>query len=161
MSEDMTTPRGPSGNAGDDELLAELRALASGADPVPPSAIAAARSAIAWRTMDAELAELTSDTSVEGQLAGIRSAATSVMLTFDALGLTVEIEVLEVAGRRQVVGQLVPYGPGTVEVRSGTGAVTVPVDVVGRFSVDQVAPGPVSLRCRVGERVVETDWFLA
>ena len=148
-------------DADDDALLAELRGMADFVDPVPPEAIAAARSAFAWRTMDAELAELTADTSVDVGLVGVRSAETPVMLTFDSAGLTVEVELLEAGGRRRLMGQLVPPGPGTVEVRHRAGVATVAVDEVGRFSVDDVVAGPVSLRCSSGAGVVQTDWFLA
>lgn len=149
-------------HAEDDALLAELRALAAEHDPVPAEAVAAARSAIAWRTMDAELAELTADSSVEPELAGVRSTNTPTLLTFDAPGLTVEVEVLtQPDGTRRLLGQLVPVGPGTVEVRHRGGTSSVTADEVGRFAVGDVAAGPFSLRCGVGGRVVETDWFLA
>jgi len=87
-------------DAEDDRLLAELRDLASTDDPVPLDAMAAARSAIAWRTMDAELAELTADTSVEPQLAGIRGADTPTLLSFDGANVTVEVEVVQGAADR-------------------------------------------------------------
>lgn len=146
--------------AADDELLGELRTLAAAVDPVPPEAIAAARSAIAWRTMDAELAELTADTSVGSQLAGVRGVASPVMLTFESPELTVEVEVAEEGRSRRFLGQLVPPGRGDVEIRHPGGRVTVAADEVGRFAASGVAPGPVSIRCRLATKVVETDWFL-
>lgn len=163
MSDDSTAEGLPDGDddAQNAELLAELRKLTALIDPVPPESVAAARSAFAWRTMDAELAELTADTAFDSQLVGVRSTATPTMLTFDAPGLTVEVELLEVGGHRRLMGQLVPPGPGLVEVRHRAGAATVPVDEVGRFSADDIAAGPVSLRCSSGSLVVETDWFLA
>lgn len=142
-------------------LLAELRSLAGRVDPVPPEVLAAARSALAWRTMDAELAALVADSSVDLELAGVRSGTAPTLLTFDAPGLTLEVEILEVPGRRRLLGQLVPPGPGGIEVRHRGGTVKVRADEVGRFSADDVMPGPVSLRCGAGERVVDTDWFLA
>jgi len=162
MSDDMTAGGTPNGDdTVNAALLAEIRGLAALIDPVPPEAIAAARSAFAWRTMDAELAELTADSAVDERLAGVRGAGTPTMLTFDAPGLTVEVELQEVGGHRRLMGQLVPPGPGLVEVRHRAGAATVPVDEVGRFSADDVAAGPVSLRCSSGTQIVETDWFLA
>ena len=161
MSEDDNAARVTGGDdAENDALLAELRAMTAMIDPVPPEALAAARSAIAWRTMDAELAELTADTSVDPRLAGVRSADTPTMLTFEAPDLAVEVEIVEAAGLRRLLGQLVPPGPGTVEIRGRSGTATVTVDEVGRFSAADIAPGPVSLRCHSGTRVVETDWFL-
>lgn len=157
----MTAGEDTADEVEDAALLAELRALAAVVDPVPPGAIAAARSALAWRTMDAALAELTADTAADAPLAGVRGATTPAMLTFDAPGLTVEVEVIEVGGGRRLMGQLVPPGPGVVEVRDRAGTATVVVDEMGRFSADDVAPGPVSLRCSSGAQTVETDWFLA
>ena len=162
MSDDSTaTGVDPEDHAADGALLAELRMLAVTVDPVPPAATAAARSAIAWRTMDAELAELTADTSVEPQLAGVRGVASPVMLTFEAPGLTVEVEVTEEGRSRRFLGQLVPPGPGDVEIRHGGGRVALTADEVGRFAASGLAPGPVSIRCRLAATAVETDWFLA
>jgi hypothetical protein len=158
MSDDMSTFWEDSEDA---SLLAELRALAAEHDPLPPDAVAAARSAFAWRTMDAELAELMSDSSVDQQPATVRSAALPTLLSFEAAGFTVEIEVLEAGGRRRLLGQLVPPQAGVIEVRHGGAALTVPADEVGRFSASDVEAGPVSLRCQAGGRVVETDWFIA
>lgn len=151
----------PADDTGDDALLVELRMLAVALDPVPPEAIAAARSAIAFRTMDAELAELAADASVGQQLTGVRGVASPAMLTFEAPGLAVEVEVTEVGRARRVMGQLVPPRPGAVEIRHGGGRVTVTADEVGRFAASDVAPGPVSIRCQLGTKIVETDWFLA
>lgn len=143
----------------DDALVAELRLLAAQVDPVPPEALAAAGSAIVWRSMDAELAELVDDG--DRRLAGVRDRDVPTLLTFAAEGLTVELEVLDQAGRRRLDGQLVPPAPGTVEVRHRSGTMTVEVDGVGRFAAEDVAPGPVRLRCRAAGLVVETDWFVA
>lgn len=148
------------GDETDNTLLAELRALAAHGDPSPPEAIAAARSAIAWRTMDAELAELTSDLKSHNQLADVRGLRAPTLLTFAAASLTVEVEVLETANGRRLLGQLVPPVSGQVEVRHGAGTTTVAADEVGRFKADDVAAGPVSLLCLAGSRVVQTDWFL-
>ncbi len=162
MSDDMTAAGVTDGDDADDKmLLAELCLMAGIVDPVPPDAIAAARSAFAWRTMDAELAELTGDSSVNPALAGVRGVAAPTMLTFDAPGLTVEVEVLEVAGTRRLIGQVVPPGASAVEVRHRGGVTAAPVDEVGRFSAADIVAGPVSLRCSVGDALVETDWFLA
>ncbi len=144
-------------DAEDNALLTELRALAALQDPVPLEAVAAARSAIAWRTMDVELAELTTDAAP----AGIRGATAPTVLSFDASDVSIEIEILDSPGGRRFLGQLVPPGPGIVQVRHRDGTAAVAADEVGRFSIDNVARGPVSLRCEVDGRIVETDWFIA
>ena len=147
-------------DAANDQVLGELRMLAAVHDPVPPEAVAAARSAIAWRTLDAELAVLTAD-AADAAMAGLRGVGTPTLLTFEAASLTVEVEVLEEGDRRRLFGQLVPPGPGVVEVRHGGGTLEVAADDIGRFSADALVPGPVSLRCHAATGVVETDWFLA
>ena len=150
----------------DDALLAELRSAASRLDPVPDAALLAARSALAWRTMDAELAELTADSLVDDEaLALVRSIDVPALMTFEAPGLTLEIELLTTAGHRRLLGQLVPPHPARVDIRHRGGTLEVAADEVGRFAVDDLPAGPVSLRCEAtgaaSGLVVETDWFLA
>ncbi len=158
---DETNAAGADDEARNDAVLAELRGLAAMHDPVPEEAIVAARSAIAWRTIDAELADLTADSSVQPELAGVRSLAAPTLLAFEASDFTVEVEILaQQDGSRRLLGQLVPSGPGTVEVRHRGGTVTGVADDVGRFAASGVLAGPVSLRCSAGSQVVETDWFL-
>jgi type II secretory pathway component PulM len=161
MSEGMDTADVTGGDdAENDALLRELRQLASLHDPVPPEAIAAARSAIAWRTMDAELAELIEDSATEYRSAGVRATDTPTMLSFEGEETGVELEVLQVGSTRRLLGQLVPPEHAQVEVRHAGGTITVHADEVGRFSAGDIVPGPISLRCAVGDRIVETDWFL-
>jgi hypothetical protein len=157
---------GPAGdNEGGDEdeaFLGELRAEGP-FDPVPDEMMAAARAAFVWRTLDAELAALTYDSSADDrELAGVRGAATARLLTFEAPEMTVEVEATAAGTGRRLIGQLVPPQRGEVEVRHPGGSTTVQADELGRFWADGVAPGPVSLRCRgraAGITVV-TDWVL-
>jgi hypothetical protein len=162
MSDERDADRAAGGEDADHaDLLDELRRMSAVIDPVPHEAIAAARSAFAWRNLDAELAELTADTSVDAELAGVRGSGTPTLLTFEASDLTVEVEILDSAIGRRLFGQLIPPAPGEVEVRWSAGRTTVSADEVGRFSAEGIGQGPVSLRCTVGSDVVETDWFLA
>lgn len=148
-------------------LLSNLRE-AGRADAVPVEMVTAARSAFIWRTLDAELAELTYDSVMDDDvLAGLRSspvvgAAAARFLTFEAPGLTVEVEVSGTGEHRRLIGQLVPPHAGRVVIRHPSGSTTVDADDIGRFSADHVSPGPVSLECRSpgGEAVVTTDWVL-
>jgi hypothetical protein len=144
----------------DDILLDELRALAQVHDPVPERVLAAARGSYTWRTIDAELAALVYDSALDAEaLAAVRSAETVRLLTFETDELAIELEVTAVDGRRRLQGQLVPPGPGSVELRHGGGTLELEADEVGRFAAE-VDAGPISLRCR-RERdraVVETEW---
>lgn len=151
------------GDPEDAELLDELRAVLGRADPVPPEVVEAARAAFGWRRLDAELAELLHDSSLdEERLAGVRGGvgrSDPRLLTFEAGPLTVEVEVAAVGARRRLVGQLVPAQPAVVEVRHAGGTVAARADELGRFAAGGIEPGPVSLRCRpAAGAAVETTW---
>lgn len=155
---------GGTSDAADDELLDELRAVVSRVDPVSPEMLAAARSGFIWRTIDAELAQLTSDSVLDAdRMAAVRGASTPVLLTFESAGLTVEVETTRGVDGVRLLGQLVPAQRGRVEIRHGGGTTTVDADDLGRFTAGGIQPGPVSLSCRTeaGALQVDTDWFLA
>jgi hypothetical protein len=133
----------------DDVLLGELAGLMARVDSVPDDARAAAKVGIAWRGLHARIAEITHDSLLDDTRAMVRSsAAAERLLTFEAPGISVEIEVVVTGGTRRIVGQLVPRQPATVTVRHRGGESAVEVDGLGRFAVGGIAPGPVSLRCR-------------
>lgn len=150
--------------AADTALLGELRALFDEVDPVPSTVLAAGRASWTWRTMEAELAELVADTERAGLAgAGVRSGDGPRLLTFQAPELTVEVEVAAYGDRRRLVGQLVPPVAATVEVRCADHAtpVVTRADELGRFRVDGVPAGPVSLVCRPGSGpTVVTSWLV-
>ena|SRR5687767_12010405 len=145
-----------------DPVLAELRALVSRHDPVPEPVVHAAREAWTWRTIDAELAALVYDSAVDDSaLAGVRSTEAERLLTFEGEDITVEAAVTVVGDRRRIVAQLVPPQAATVEVRHGGDSSEVAADEVGRFSVDDVASGPVGFRVTLSDgRIVETAWVV-
>jgi hypothetical protein len=151
----------------DDEALAtELRAAAGAIDPVPAGVVEAAWGAWTWRTIDAELAELTYDSwTDEQQLAGVRGAATlaptSRLLSFEARDVALELEILIEGDRRRLVGQIVPPQPGVIEVHHRRGADAVEADAVGRFAVASIAPGLFRLAVRPSgnPHEVATAWI--
>jgi hypothetical protein len=156
-------PPHPMTDPDDDALLAELRALAAEEDPVPEHVVAAARGSFTWRTIDAELAELAYDSALDTErLTAVRSADADRLLTFETPELMIELEVTAVGAHRRIRGQLEPPGPGRVEIRHGGGVLQVDTDSHGRFTVDDVEAGPVSLRCRREEAsaVVATEWVM-
>jgi hypothetical protein len=142
----------------DDALLRELHVLFEDIDPVPPEVTAAAVASLTWRTIDAELAELVDD-SVLSSSPGIRSSGGPRLVTFEAPELSVVVEVAEIGSVRHLLGQLVPPQAGEVDIRHPSGSTTVQADELGRFTVEGVPGGPVSLVCRLGSgRDVATSW---
>ena len=141
------------------ELLAALGAAWDQVDPVPATVLEAARGAFAWRDIDAELAELVLDTRLEE--AAVRSVDGPRLLTFEAGGLTVEVEVAVTSGGRSIVGQLVPPQAATVTIRCNGPDRVVDADALGRFSATAVPPGPVSMLCRASTGGVAhaTSWI--
>jgi hypothetical protein len=138
------------------ELEDDLRQVAARMDPVPDALLRAAESAFAWRSVDTELAQLAFDSLADRESLALVRGAEPRLLTFHAADLTIELEVLPpgpehtraAAAGHQVVGQLLPPGPARVELRHPDGVLAVEADELGRFAVDGVAGGPVSLRCQ-------------
>jgi hypothetical protein len=136
----------------DRELLAQVKEMLDETDPVPEFLIDAARGTYTWRTIDAELAELTDDSLLEGT--AVRSSRAPRLLTFTAEAATLVIEVAEhVRGAspgRRLWGQVLSPRPAEVDVRHADGTVSVTADEFGRFRAEAVPPGPISLACRFG-----------
>lgn len=167
---DLTDPNDNPAPAGpDDELLAELAAVVRQASPAPDELVQAGAASFTWRSIDAELAELSFDSLVgAGGPVLVRGPGDAArMLVFEAEGLQVDVEVAPVeGGGRSLVGQVSLEGPGTVEVRSADGGrVHAPLDDHGRFRAARIGPGPLSLRCTITPeggppRTVETAWLV-
>jgi hypothetical protein len=150
MSGDM------SGDTNDDAQLEEaLRRAAALVDPVPASLMEVAVEAFRFRTVDAELAELTFD-SLAGT-AAVRGPAQARVLSFGGPDSGLDLEITAAGPSRRVVGQVTPPTHAVVEVR-GDNPVSVTTDSLGRFIVDQVPPGPLSFRCRIGDALFTTEW---
>lgn len=141
------------------DLEEELRVLIRQLDPVPAAVDQAARAALQWRSVDAELARLTYDSWVdERALTGVRGHD-GRQLTFESPGLTLDVAVEEGTGQA-LIGQLSPPSAATVELRHRDGMLTVLADALGRFMVEHLPGGPISLRCRPTgtSSSVDTEW---
>jgi hypothetical protein len=159
---------GPEQGTGSDEherLFQELRAVIAEADPVPPEVLRSGLESFTWRTIDADLAALAYDSASEHPAAAaVRGSEGPRLLTFEAPGLTVEVEVTVVGAHRRLIGQLVPAQQALVTVRHRQGStVTVEADELGRFRADDLSAGISSLQCHLagteeGDSVV-TDWI--
>jgi hypothetical protein len=142
-----------------DPMVATLRNVIDRADPVPQAVVEAARAAYTWRTIDAELAELTADSALA--TAGVRSSSAPRLLTFEGDGVEVEVEVAQTGSTRRLSGQLVPVGPAQVTVRWPGGSRETAADELGRFAIDGVSAGSVSLAVlRAGaDHQIVTSWI--
>lgn len=145
----------------DDALVADLRRLLDAVDPVPERVQIATRAAIEWRTLEAELAALVHDSTIDEPLLAVRGDSGPRALTFEASELTIEIETemqsAEEGDGIRLTGQLVPPQPAHIAIRVGDEVVPARADERGRFGAVGLDSGPLSLRCRLGdERVVET-----
>jgi hypothetical protein len=147
-----------------DELLEELRGLFAKADPVPPDVTEFATTALGWRRLDAELAELLDDSLLEApSAAGTRGAtAAERWLTFRATDLAIDVELQSDGETRTLLGQLAPTGPATIEAQATDGSVaaTAEADSLGRFRLTLTAGGRVRLRVLRPDRAqIETSWL--
>lgn len=148
-----------------DQLLAALHQALRAADEVPPEFVAAGKAVYTWHTIDAELADLTYDSSRD-QPVPARSArtvtesaeiASLLALTFTASDLTIELEISGDA----LLGQIVPPCPGQVELHlAGGRAGVTPIDDVGCFLVRPIPAAAFRLLCRPDTgRGVLTTWI--
>ena len=132
----------------DDLLVQELRAFLE-PDPVPAAVAAAARATFTWRSVDDELAALLSD-SADLVLTGVRGAGDR-RLAFEAPQLVIEFVLVPGPRGSRLEGQLAPPGPARIEVLSGDDVTEIEADQHGRFALDGVRNGPLSLRVARGD----------
>jgi hypothetical protein len=143
----------------DEQLLAALRESIRARQAVPSWFIEMGKNAYAWHDIDAELAQLTYDSSTDKRRSlAVRSETASIRaLTFTSGGLSIEVEVTEDC----LLGQIIPPRGGTLEVHDKTGAtMTSPIDEIGCFTVEPIPVSPFRLRFRTTDGVdVVTGWI--
>lgn len=143
----------------DEDLLAALCAAMRARAEVPPEHVAAVKGIYAWRTIDAELAQVTFDSSREPDaVATIRSEPASIRaLTFTSAHLTMQVEVIG----DSLIGQVIPPQEGMVEVQAWDGvAMTALVDGTGCFCATTIPRGSFRLRYRnQRDADVVTGWI--
>jgi hypothetical protein len=148
----------------DERLLSALRESLRARHTVPQWFVQGGQSAYAWHNIDAQLAQLTYDSSHDQELestvrsASTRSAPASIRaLTFTSALLSIELEVTT----DSLIGQIIPPRQGTVERQSMDGeTAATQIDEIGCFCIQPVPVGSFRLRCRTECGIdVVTNWF--
>ena len=148
----------------DERLLEALRESVRARLAVPSWFTRTARKAYARFDIDAQLAQLTYDSSHDRELettlrsVSLRSEPASVRaLTFTSARLAIELEVTP----DSLIGQIIPPRQGRLEHESRSGeTATVSIDEIGCFCIQPVPDGAFRLRCRTDDGLdVVTNWF--
>ena len=142
----------------DEQFLAALGEALRAREAVPEWFVETGKNAYAWHNIDAELAQLTYDSSRDQDVvAAVRSETASIRaLTFTSARLSIELEV----GEGSLLGQIIPPRAGTLEVHTTAGVTSSPVDEIGCFAVDPIPSSPFRLRCRTEDGAdVLTGWI--
>ena len=146
----------------DEELLAALRQAFAARRAVPPEFVQAGQNAFAWHDIDAELAQLTYDSTrlTEDAVATRAQEEAAIrVLTFTSAeaGLQIELEVQEGA----LAGQILPMQSAAIEVQTKAGIQQpISADEVGCFWISPIPGEDFRLRCRpvAGDAEVVTVW---
>lgn len=142
--------------ADDDRLLADLSEALRCAGPATEAMIAAGAAAYEWRTVDAELAELSYDSLLDRELLLRGSAPISRSLVFRGSTMSVDVELSE----EVLVGQLVPPTAGEIVLLGIAGEFgRTRADELGSFSLAAPARGPIRLLCETSSGRLVTEWL--
>ncbi|MCB0873607.1 MAG: hypothetical protein H6531_00535 [Actinobacteria bacterium] len=146
----------------DRRLLDEIGEMLRVADPVPDHVRLAARSAVAWRRMNEGIAELLHDSASDAAEAAMAVRGTQHIraLSFQSSdGVLLELEITGQPVGHIVIGQIVPESEAIVTVRVGETERTAAADALGRFRIDDVPSGPMSVHCQLPDgRTIVTSW---
>ena len=147
---------------GHDALAADLRRVATLADPVPDSWLDVATASFAWAAIDAEPAQLAYDSrSARGGRVGSAraSGAAPREVRYTAGSLTVELELDVGADKLRVLGRVLPPRRVDVVALWPEGRSQVVSDVGGAFRFDELPRRPLCLHV-TGEPAVKTGWII-
>ena len=147
----------------DDDVLDLTARLQSTNDDDPPAGLlAAARAAFSWRTLDTALCRPSYDSLLDEPLSPVRGAQDARLLRFESDDVVLDVEVTVSGDARTLVGQITPPGAAELTVRHGGEVETqLAADGLGRFVLESVRSGPLSIRCvRPDAGTLYTDWVL-
>lgn len=145
----------------DDELMDELQAALREAEDVPAEMRRVGVGLYAWRTIDAELADLVLETTYgqDEELVRSRSVAAVRSVTVRASWLDIEMDIEDEppALRGRVIPRDRPTPAEVVVEGPSRPSVAVPVDDFGYFVVEPFDRTAGSFRLRCAD--VVTPWF--
>jgi hypothetical protein len=150
-----------------DPMLDELRNLFAQDDPVPPLVTQTAKAALGWRRLDADLAELLSDSSLDAESLTLARGAGAALrsVSFSAGPLTIDVEIRGEGPDRTMLGQVSPPARARIEVQTadGSAATATDSDDLGRFRTRLPVASSIRLRVAIGDRDrpnwIETSWI--
>ena len=146
-------------NGSDDELVSQLRRIGSLVDPVPHDVVMAGRSALAYRDLDARIAELV-DESTRATEAATRSDPEGPWFTFEVDDVVIEIAARTRAGEQHLVGHVDGSPVSRVMVRQTGSDANPDVDGLGRFTTP-ISAGPVRIVVLLGDGTrIATSWII-
>jgi hypothetical protein len=144
---------------GEEKILSLLQLGLQQSDPVPLDVTDFAKAALSWRTVDAELALLSYDSSDETTSAPVRSTASARIVGFETGEWMIDLEHDAATG--ELRGQIQPARPLEVELHVVGAVFVTETDELGRFSFEGVEAGPVAIVIRVeGDETVKTEWIV-
>ncbi len=144
----------------DDELMDRLRRIADDVDAAPELVAESARAAFSTRRLDDELAELLHDSDLAPSQ-GVRLAQPGPrQLSFEVGDVSLEIQIVEAAGRLAVRGIAVGT-VGEAEIETTTaGSRTAAIDDRGWFRVEDLPAEPLRIRVLAANgRSATTGWI--
>ena len=164
MAEERTGER--AGRSQDHVLLDELRGMLDRVDPPPGWLVELARLSHGLRAVDLEVAELVADSQVDRPAVAVRATVAPTeprLLTFEADGLLIDLQVTPGERGPELAGQIVPAAPATIELRQpGRPVRTVEADQLGRFVLEGLSTAPFSLLLRrAGAAPLALSWVTA
>ena len=143
----------------DEAVLHRLRLAFDQLDPVPRQLADGAKALLGLRRLDEELAELVRDSAEErGRLLAVRGEGDVRLISFETGPVTVELQVTERGGLRDLVAQVAGTAIARAEVETATGRSTVPVED-SLFTLDGAPAGLLRLRLLTAAgRDLVTSW---
>ncbi len=123
--------------------LATLPSPGEQPESAPQSVVEGARWVHDWLNLDAELARLTHDSSINDSLASVRSTSALRHITFSGGNFEIEIEIEPVERGVSMTGTVTPSTSGTVQAVVGGISHQGPIDDLGTFLIDNVNHGVV------------------